>query len=72
MTYWTVVADETERSSKKCKVFKQLNKPGPKTQRLQGYSFVHGHRSKKDAIDHLNKLGVANNLRPQGYKTYDA
>ena len=72
MTYWTVVADEVERSSKPCKVFKQFNKPGAETARLKGYSFVHGFKSKKAAIEHLNKMGVANNLRPAGYKTYDA
>lgn len=72
MTYWTVVADEAERSNKPCKVFKQFNKPGNETARIKGLTWVHGFKNKKLAIEHLNKMNVPNNMRPKGYKTYDA
>jgi hypothetical protein len=71
MTYWTVVPDEADRSKRPSKVIKQLSKPGTQTKRVAGYAWVHGFKSKKLAIEHLNRLGVPNSQRPTGYKTYD-
>ena len=71
MTYWTVVPDEEDRSKRQSKVFHQLNKPGNDTARIQGLPWIHGFKSKKEAIIHLNELGVPNAQRPKGFKTYD-
>jgi hypothetical protein len=71
MTYWTLVPAEEERDAKPSKVFKQFNKPGTHTARANSYKWIHGFKSKKEAIEHLNGMGVANSLRPKGFKSYD-
>jgi hypothetical protein len=71
MTYWTVIANESERDKRPSKVFKQINKPGVNTARVKGYPWIHGCATKKDAIKHLDAMKVPNSMRPPGYKSYD-
>ena len=72
MTYWTIIPEESKRNEKPSKVFKQLVKPGSETQRVQGYTWIHGFKNKKAAIEHLDAMGVPNSMRQKGFKSYDA
>jgi hypothetical protein len=71
MTYWTIIPAAEERKIRQTKVFKQFNKPKPTSDRVKNYPWIHGFPTKNAAIEHLNKMDVPNEMRPDGFKTYD-
>jgi hypothetical protein len=71
MTYWTIIPAQEERGIRQSKVFKQFNKPKPTSDRVKNYPWIHGFKTKNEAIEHLNEMGVPNEMRPAGYKKYD-
>ena len=71
MSWWTLVPKEEERKSRQSKILDQIRKPNPTSDRVRNYPYIHGFKTKKEAIIHLNKMGVPNDTRPEGFKSYD-
>lgn len=69
VTYWVLIPIENERSVRMSKVVKRIR--CPYNAHSEGYPMTFECRTKKEAIQRFNEIGIDNEYRPLGYKTYD-
>jgi hypothetical protein len=60
-----------DREKLECRVIRQISEPKRESVRNRYYPHVQSFKMKKEAIAHLNEMGIKNAYRPKGYKTYD-